>query len=91
MIILGLRLYDMQRILIVTNRPISWACSMGGFCLLILSIGMRVHGRGDYEFHRSRNAFRKRRLVLRCRVVHRDISGQRLFLTIIRQRLTFQS
>jgi hypothetical protein len=39
--------------------------SMVGFCLLILSLGMREHGRGDYKSHRSRPPLRKRRLVLR--------------------------
>lgn len=45
-----LRLYDMQRILIAINRSISSARSMVGFCLLILSLGMWVHGRGAMKF-----------------------------------------
>lgn len=38
---------------------------MVGFCRLILSLGMREHGRGDYKSHRSRPPLRKGRLVLR--------------------------
>jgi hypothetical protein len=70
--------------------PISSFRSMVGVCLM-LSLGTRVHGRGDYESHRSRRPLWKRRLVLRLPAAHPDIWGRRLFLTIIRQRLTFQS
>ena len=55
----------MQRILIAINRSISSARSMVGFCLLILSLGMLVHGRADHENDRSPRPFRKRRLVPR--------------------------
>jgi hypothetical protein len=57
------------RLLQFSIREVSWRTSpsrsMVGFCLLILSLGMREHGRGDYESHRSRPPLRKRRLVLR--------------------------